>query len=161
MDPHAAITLPFGLSVVDGATLFAGIAAVASMAAVWAATTVRDPMQGRIRALQAQRELLKSGLVTSRRRTSEIKQSDALDFLRGFLSKLKVLQNDNSKQIQDKLARAGFRTKDAVVAYQSARLIGPFLFGAVAVLLIYGNIVMAGSGLFQKMGASLGAVVLA
>ncbi len=161
MDAHSQIILPYGLSVADAATMLAGIAAVASMVAVWAATTVRDPMQGRIRALQAQRELLKSGLVTSRRRTSQIKQTDAFDFMRNLLSKLKVLQNDSSKQIQEKLARAGFRTKDAVVAYQSARLVGPFIFGALALLLIYGDMVLVGSGLFQKLIAAIGAVVLA
>ncbi len=161
MDAHSAIILPYGLSVADAATMLAGIAAAASMVAVWAATTVRDPMQGRIRALQAQREILKSGLVTSRRRTSQIKSADAYDFMRNLLSKLKVLQNDSSKQIQEKLARGGFRTKDAVVAYQSARLIGPFIFGALALLLIYGDMVLVGSGLFQKMGAAIGAVVFA
>lgn len=161
MDAHSPVILPFGLSVLDAATLLAGLAAVASMVAVWAATSVRDPMQGRIRALQAQRELLKSGLVTSRRRASQIKQSDAFDFMRDLLSKMKVLQNDTSKQLQDKLARAGLRTKDAIVVYQSARLIGPFLFGAVAMLLIYGNLVMVGSGIFQKMGVALGSVIFA
>ena len=41
----------FGLQPVDVATLLAAFAAMAMMLAVWAATTVRDPMRARVKAL--------------------------------------------------------------------------------------------------------------
>jgi tight adherence protein C len=142
----AAQTLPFdlplGLTPVDAATLLAAIATVAAMLAVWAATTVRDPMRGRIKALQAQREVLKSGLVTARRRQKEKKSAAATDVMRSTLFKLKVLQTDQVRSIQEKLAQAGWRTKDAVVKYQFSRLIAPFVFGAIAVILIYGDMIL-------------------
>jgi tight adherence protein C len=158
----AAQTLPFdlplGLSPVDAATLLAAIATVAAMVAVWAATTVRDPMRGRIKALQAQREVLKSGLVTARRRQSEKKSAATTDAMRSTLSKLKVLQSDQVRTIQEKLAQAGWRTKDAVVKYQFSRLIAPFVFGAIAVTLIYGDMILANKSPMVKALAAMGMV---
>jgi tight adherence protein C len=150
--------LPFGLTPIDAATLLAAVATVTAMIAVWAATTVRDPMRGRIKALQAQREVLKSGLVTARRRQNNKKSTATTDVMRSTLSKLKVLQSDQVRTIQDKLAQAGWRTKDAVVKYQFSRLIAPFVSGAIAVFLIYGDIILADKTPAVKALAAMGMV---
>ncbi len=150
--------IPFGLAAADAATLLAAVATVAAMLAVWAATTVRDPMRGRIRALQAQREVLKSGLVTARRRQSTKKSAAATDAMRTTLSRLKVLQTDQVRGIQDKLAQAGWRSKDAIVKYQFARLIAPFVFGVLAVILIYGDFILANKSPAVKALAAMGMV---
>jgi tight adherence protein C len=138
--------------------MLAAVATVAAMLAIWAATTVRDPMRGRIKALQAQREVLKSGLVTARRRQGNKKSAAATDAMRSTLSKLKVLQTDQVRSIQDKLAQAGWRTKDAVVKYQFARLIAPFVFGALAIVLIYGDFILVGKSPSIKALVAMGMV---
>lgn len=150
--------LPLGLTPVDAATLLAAVATVAAMLAVWAATTVRDPMRGRIKALQAQREVLKSGLVTARRRQNTKKSAASTDAMRSTLTKLKVLQTDQVRGIQDKLAQAGWRSKDAVVKYQFARLIAPFVFGALAIILIYGEMILVGKSPSIKGLVAMGMV---
>jgi tight adherence protein C len=150
--------IPLGLTPVDAATLLAAIATVAAMLAIWAATTVRDPMRGRIKALQAQREVLKSGLITARRRQNNKKSAATTDAMRSTLSKLKVLQTDQVRTIQDKLAQAGWRSKDAVVKYQFSRLIAPFVFGAIAIILIYSDMILVGKSPSIKALVAMGMV---
>jgi tight adherence protein C len=150
--------IPFGLTPADAATLLAAVATVAAMLAVWAATTVRDPMRGRIKALQAQREVLKSGLITARRRQTAKPSAAATDAMRQMLSRLKVLQSEQVRGIQDKLAQAGWRSKDAIVKYQFARLIAPFVFGILAVILIYGDFILVGKSPGVKGLVAMGIV---
>ena len=150
--------MPFGLSMLDVATLLVAVATLAAFAAVWMATTVRDPMKARIKALQAQREVLKSGLTTVRRRKREDAGKNATNAMRDVLGKMKALSGDEMKGIQDKLAQAGFRTKDAVVKYQFARLIAPFAFGVIAVALIYSGLLLGKSSAAIKGLAAMGAV---
>jgi tight adherence protein C len=148
----ATMDMPFGLTPIDAVTLLAGVVVVAILVAIWAATTVRDPMRGRVKALQAQRDELKTGLTTSRKRITSVKQNDNVDRMRSILTKLKVLQAEQSNAASEKLLMAGWRAKDAVVAFQFARLVGPIIFGGIAAFLIYGmGLGAAKSGNFKAM----------
>jgi len=107
------------------------------MVAVWAATTVRDPMRGRVKALQERREQLKAGISASRRRTSVAARTEATDFMRDILKKLSVLQDEQTQAAAAKLAQAGIRSKDAVVALLFARLVMPIFIGGGMLLAVY------------------------
>ena len=52
-----------GFDVIVVGTLLAAVAALAVMAAIYAAVTVKDPMAKRVKALGARREELKAGIV--------------------------------------------------------------------------------------------------
>ncbi len=161
--PHpvdfSKMELPFGLTPIDGITLVAAIGVIAIMVAIWAATTVRDPMRGRVKALQAQRDELKTGLTSSRRRITSKKSNESVDQVRSLLNRMQVLQAEQSKAISEKLMQAGWRSKDAVVGYQFARLVGPFVFGALAAFIIYGLHVMANKSDMNKALVCVGAIV--
>jgi len=129
--------LIFGLRPVDVATMLAALAAMAVMVAVWAATTVRDPMRGRVKALQERREQLKAGITASRRRSSVAAKAEATDFMREVLKKLSVLQDEQMREAQTKLAQAGIRSKDAIVMLLFARLVCPIFIGGGMVLAVY------------------------
>src|SRR3546814_14621105 len=58
--------------------------------------------------------------------------------MRTVLGKLQVLQEEQIKDVQQKLAQAGIRSKDLAVAVIFGRLILPILPGGLAVFLIYG-----------------------
>ncbi len=133
----STIDLPFGLTPVDALTIVAAVGVFAIFILIWAATTVRDPMRGRVKALQAQREELRHGLTASKKRISSVKSSEGVDAMRGILNKLQVLQAEQMKVASTKLMRAGWRSRDAVVTFQFARLVSPVLFGVIAVVLIY------------------------
>ena len=136
MDTIEPMTI-FGLSPVDIATLLAALATMAVMLAVWAATTVRDPMRGRVKALQERREQLKAGITTSRKRGSVVAKAEATDVMRSILKKLAVLQDEQTQAAATKLAQAGIRSKDAIVALLFARLVMPLFLGGGMLLAVY------------------------
>lgn len=157
MNP-ASPTLPFGLEPLDLATLLAGVAVFMVIIAIWAATTIRDPMRERIKALQERREQLRAGISAPRRRSSLINKADATAQMGNILTRLKVLQDEQSKLAAERLSQAGWRTKEAVIIYQFSRLVAPLLGGALGLFLLFGVGIMADSSTNTKMMMLIGSV---
>jgi tight adherence protein C len=129
-----------GIDLLWVGSLLAAVAAVAVMLAIYAAVTVRDPMQKRVKALNDRREQLKSGIITStaRKRASIVRKNETTDRLNSLLSSLKVLQDSQVKGIEQKLAQGGIRKKEWAVAVVFARMVLPIVLGGTAAFLIYG-----------------------
>ena len=129
---------PFGIDLLTAATFMSAVAVFALLVAIYAASTARDPMAKRVKALNERREQLKAGIVTSTRRRAKITRSNqTTDWMRGFLSSLKVLQDSQLKTAQTKLLQAGIRSKDAAVAVIFARLVLPIVIGGIAIVAVY------------------------
>ena len=128
-----------GFDVILVGTLLVGVATAAVMMAIYAAITVRDPMAKRVKALNARREQLKAGIVTStsKKRVSLVRKSDATDRMKETLSTLKVLQDSQLKFIQQKLAQAGIRKKELAFAVLFLRMVLPIVLGAIMALVIF------------------------
>ncbi|AUX69233.1 pilus assembly protein TadC [Porphyrobacter sp. HT-58-2] len=128
-----------GFDVILVGTFLAALAAMAVMLAIYAAVTIRDPMAKRVRALEARREQLKAGIVTSasKKRNSLVRRTDTTDKVKSSLDKLNVLQESQIKAIQQKLAHAGYRNKELAVFIIGARAILPIVIGGMMGLLIY------------------------
>ncbi len=126
-----------GMKPADIATIAAGCASLAMMAAVWAVTTVRDPMRGRVKALQERREQLKAGITSSRKRSSVAAKAEAANVMRDILTKMRVMQGEQTQAAAVRLAQAGIRSKDAVVVLMFARLASPILLGGGLMIGIY------------------------
>ncbi|HEX7750823.1 MAG TPA: type II secretion system F family protein [Novosphingobium sp.] len=127
-----------GFDVIMVGTLLAAVAAFATMLAIYAAVTVRDPMAKRVKSLNQRREALKAGIVTTaRKRQSVIRRNDTTDKLGEILGSLKVLQESQLKEIEQKLAQAGIRNKEWAVAVVFARMVAPIVLGLTAVAVIY------------------------
>jgi tight adherence protein C len=159
--PHPSTTL-FGLTAADVGTLMAALATFAVLVALYAASTVRDPMAKRVKALNERREQLKAGIAasTSRRRTKITHQNDTTDRMRTFLQSLKVLQDDQLKQAQVKLAQAGIRSKDLAVAVIFGRMVLPIVFGLSAAIAIYVLDMFPTWGPMMRFGGFAGALLL-
>ena len=157
MNP-ASPTLPFGLEPLDLATILAGVAVFMVIIAIWAATTIRDPMRERIKALQERREQLRAGISAPRRRSSLISKADATAQMGNILNRLKVLQDEQSKLAAERLSQAGWRTKEALIVYQFSRLISPLLGGALGLFLLYGVGIMEDSSTNTKLMMLIGSV---
>lgn len=127
-----------GISTVDLLSAAAGLVAVVTMFAVYSAALVKNPMKGRVKDLQDRREALKAGLVTTKKRSSPVKKIDSVSGLRAIANKFKLLQNEQTKKVSAALMQAGYRSNDAVVIYQVARLTMPLLMGLIGVILFYG-----------------------
>nr|WP_299850609.1 type II secretion system F family protein [Sphingomonas bacterium] len=139
MNPTHGPTI-LGVDVLWVATLLSGVAAFAVLLAIYAVTTVRDPMTKRVKALNERREQLKAGITAStKRRAKLVKQNQTTDRIRSLLSNLKVLQDSQVKAAQIKLMQAGIRSKEWAVAVIFGRLVLPIVFGGLMVYLVYGT----------------------
>ena len=135
--PAAGPTL-LGFDVIWIATMLSAVATFAVLIAIYAATTVRDPMARRVKALNDRREQLKAGIVASTNKLKKLtNRNEAADRVRSILSSLKMLQDDQLKKTQLKLMQAGIRTKDLAFFIIFARFILPLVLGTLAVILIY------------------------
>ena len=129
-----------GFDVVLVGSILAGVAAMAVMFAIYTALTIKDPMAKRVKALEGRREELKLGLVTAsaKKRQSLVRNSSTTDKVRDTLGNMKVLQQSQVEDMQQKLAWAGFRNKEVAVVLIALRMILPVILGTVAAVLLYG-----------------------
>ncbi len=128
-----------GFHVYTVATMLSAVAVLALLFALYMATTVRDPMARRVKALNERREQLKAGITASRgkRRASLSATNVNTDRMRSLLNKLKVLQDSQLQQAQTALLQAGIRSKDAAVAVIFFRMVMPIVIGGVVILGVY------------------------
>jgi tight adherence protein C len=161
MQPTHGPTL-LGVDVVMVATFLAGVATFAVILAIYAATTVKDPMAKRVRALNERREQLKAGIVasTSRRRKSITNKNEVADKVRSFLGSLKMLQDEQVDKAQRKLMQAGIRSKDLAVVVIFARLVIPIVLGSIAIVLVYVIDFWPLWGVFKRYGFVAGTLIL-
>ena len=160
--PPAGPTL-LGIDLILVATLLSAVATFAVLVAIYAGTTVRDPMAKRVKALNDRREQLKAGIVasTNKRRKSITNQNEMADKVRGILSSLKVLQTDQVLKAQQKLLQAGIRSKDYAFVVIFARLVLPVVFGIAIITAVYGFGWLSDWTPLKRYGIVAGTLILA
>src|SRR5881394_4207878 len=135
--PPSGPTL-LGFNVIYIATMLSAVATFAVIIAIYAATTVKDPMARRVKALNERREQLKAGIVASTNKRKKLtNRNEAADRLRSILGNFKMLQDDQIQKTQLRLMQAGIRTKDLAFFIIFARFILPAVIGVAAVLALY------------------------
>lgn len=151
-----------GFDVIAVGTILVGIAALAAMLAVYAAITVRDPMAKRVKALNERREELKAGIITAKtkKRQSLLRKTETTDKIKGTLEGMKVLQESQLLQAQQKLAQAGFRNKEWAVAVIFSRMVLPIVLGLLVLIVVYWMNFFPEWGSFKRFCAFAGAVIL-
>ncbi|MBU1606483.1 MAG: type II secretion system F family protein [Alphaproteobacteria bacterium] len=138
MNTPAGPTL-LGFDVIMVGSILAGIAAFAVIFAIYTAVTIRDPMARRVKALNERRDELKAGIVTNnaKKRQKLVRNSDTTDKVKDTLDSMKVLQQSQIEDIQQKLAHAGFRNKELAVLIIGLRLALPLILGGLVFLYVY------------------------
>ncbi len=128
-----------GFDVILVGSILVGIAATAMVFAIYTAVTIRDPMGKRVKALEGRREELKSGLVSSsvKKRQSLVRRTNTTEKVKDTLGSMKVLQQSQLEDIQQKLAHAGYRNKELAVVIVGLRAVLPVVLGLVVFLFIY------------------------
>jgi len=120
------------------ATMMMGMALMALIVALYAATTVRNPMAKRVKALNERREQLKAGITASTRKRAKLTRTNkATEQMRSLLGGLKVLQDKQLKEAQAKLMQAGIRSKDAAITVIFARMVLPIVIGGTFIFGVY------------------------
>ena len=118
-------------------------------------------MAKRVKSLNERREQLKAGITasTTKKRASLVKKNETTDKMRGVLQSMKVLQDEQLSEAQQKLAQAGIRSKDLAYAIIFSRLVMPIILGGGAALAIYGFGYLAGWEEYKKFGVFAGATI--
>lgn len=152
-----------GIDVLWVATILCAVAAFAVLLAIYAATTVRDPMAKRVKSLNERREQLKAGITasTSKRRAKLVQKSETTDRIRSLLSSMKVLQESQVKVAQTKLLQAGIRRKEFAVAVIFGRLVLPIVLGGPMLYFVYGTSMFADWSPMKAYGLVAGTFILA
>lgn len=150
-----------GVDVIWVATILSAVATFAVMLALYAALTVRDPMAKRVKSLNDRREQLKAGITAStKRRAKLVQRNETTDRIRSLLQSMKVLQDDQVKVAQIKLAQAGIRSKEWAVAVIFGRLVTPIVLGLLVGWYTYGTEELAHWTPFKRYMLVAGTLVL-
>jgi tight adherence protein C len=125
--------LPFGLDLQGAFTILAALSAFGCVLFVWSALLAADPLGQRAQRLRQRRDELKAGWVAPRRHS--LRQVTAMTTMRSMMRKLDLLRNKTAENVTLRLARAGWRGKDALVVFMVLKILLPFAFGATAFVL--------------------------
>lgn len=148
--------IPKGFTGLDGLMVMAGAAAFITVIAVWNALMVRDPMGGRIKSLFNHQQKLRDGLLTPA--GNRYRQVDTVGLMRRLIDRFNLMRGGQAAKIADRLAGAGWRSKDALVIYLFLKVFLPFGAGGVASLFVYGFGVFDGPPMI-KLLIAMAAVV--
>jgi len=103
---------------------------------VWRSLLEPKPEASRLKDLKSRREALREGLLASTgTNKKEVKQS-SIGAMRKLVDRLDLMRGDVARETAGKLARAGMRTKDAMVAFMFFKIALPFLCGALGLVTI-------------------------
>jgi tight adherence protein C len=148
--------IPDGWTIDDLIVVSAALSVAISAIAVWQALVVRDDLTPRLKALAERRTALKADMLAGTPRTRR-KPSETM--MHSVVSKLNLLRSQEAEKARLALARAGIRSKDAVVTYLFCKVVLPFVLGAVAMVTIEWLQLIQISEPY-RMPAALGAVIL-
>ena len=151
-----------GVDVILVGSMLAGVAAMAVLFAVYTAVTIKDPMAKRVKALNDRREELKAGIVTAtaKKRKGLVRKTDATERVKDTLGNMKVLQQSQIEDVQQKLAHAGFRNKELAVYIIGLRLVLPIVLGLAGFVAIFLLDMFPEWGAMKRNGAMIALVGL-
>jgi tight adherence protein C len=146
--------LPAGVSPETAIALATGFGTFATIVSIARAFVPHDPMRARIKAHAKRRSQLRTELIATPRRDRQ----RHVGMLRNLVDRLKLTQGEESRNSADKLAQAGWRSRDALVVFLSLRLILPLMLGITAWVLIE-TLAPTMSLTYQLLGTVIGAVL--
>lgn len=131
--------LPGGLSVEAAITVLAALAAFVVVTVVWQALLATDPMAARARRLGQRRDELRHVRDSARRNVS--RRQRATTVMRMIAERFNLLRHRTTARTTERLACAGWRSRDATVTFLVVKLCAPFAVGGVA--LFYSHVLQA------------------
>ncbi|MFM2130333.1 MAG: hypothetical protein RL477_1879 [Pseudomonadota bacterium] len=138
----------------------AAVAAFISVIALWQALRIRDPLVRRARSVVVrERELRSAALLEARPNAARAALPTSQALMRQVVARLRLLQGNKTQDYRDRLATAGLRTREALIAFLFFKLVLPLVFG-VAALVLLGGFNLYGLSPMGQVVASLAAVVV-
>jgi tight adherence protein C len=125
-----------GIASDDAFALMAAVAASITVWAVWNTLVERDPMVARVQRLRRRREELRAGIEAPKR--NQHQKVRAMGFMQTVVRRFNLLKNKTTGDLVELLARAGWRSRDALVVFAFMKLCLPLACGAGALALFGG-----------------------
>jgi tight adherence protein C len=128
--------LPFGLNPEHLLMVMSAGMAFLTVVAVWFGLLERNPMERRVKMVTLRREELRGQALAdgqSRRR----RKDEGMSVVRQLVKSLRLLQSQQEAKLQERLAPAGMRSRDAMMVFVLCKLVMPILFGVAAFVLVY------------------------
>ena len=123
--------LPAGLRLEDIIALTAGLAVVATVFAMWHAFHGNSSLNRRLAQIADKKEVMRQAAVASRRQRQRLTPASVM---RDLVMKMDLLRSQHATGARMMLARAGLRTRDAMIRYLFARLALPIVFCAAVAI---------------------------
>ncbi|MGH7039845.1 MAG: type II secretion system F family protein [Stellaceae bacterium] len=127
--------LPAGISPSDTIAALAALAVFVTLLAIWQTLRGRSPFERRLDEIIHRRQKLRE---TALARRTRARRPTAVGVMQMAVTRLNLLRSEHAGETRLMLARAGFRSRDAMVYYLFARISLPFIGGALA--LTYGSV---------------------
>jgi tight adherence protein C len=141
----------------DGPVWAASFAAFTAVLAVWLALRQKNPVSKRAVSVAARQQELRTALLATPSRRSDRERNQA--FMAQVLARLRLLQGNKAQAIRDKLAQAGFRSREALITFLFSKLLLPVVF-AVAAIIVLEVLRLYPMGPMGRVIAGFGAVIL-
>ena len=116
-------------------SLLCGAGAFAVIVLIWSALVENDPLPDRLKSVSERRSELSAQ--EREKKTTRRENMVSAGFVRTLVQKLKLEHGKQTFEIRMKLARAGYRSRDAVMNYLLARIAAPIAVGFLAFLWIF------------------------
>ncbi|WP_373086977.1 type II secretion system F family protein [Sneathiella sp.] len=129
--------LPDWLRSADILAMIAGGATLAVILMMWNAFLVKDALPGRIKNLEKRRTHLKTTLANETKQRSKLIVRE--NIMHQVVKKLQLMRGERARIMAAKLAKGGWRSKDALVAYLFAKISVPLVSGILALLYLLGT----------------------
>ncbi|MFA4995255.1 MAG: type II secretion system F family protein [Bdellovibrionales bacterium] len=113
-----------------------GLGAFAVVVLIWMALVEGDPLTSRLKSISEHRDEL-SDDEQKKKKTSRRETLVGKSAIKELVQKLKLEQGKQSNEIRLKLARAGFRSREAVLVYLLMRLVSPIAIGFMAFSILF------------------------
>ncbi len=133
-DFQLADWLPAGITPDDAIAALAALAALVMFFAMWQALRGQSPVERRFREIVERKETLRQKAIARR---AHPQRSRSAGWMREAVVRLNLLRSRHAAEARGMLARAGFRSQEAMIGYLFARVSLPSLFGLAMMLNTY------------------------
>ena len=106
--------LPAGVSLDQAITVFAGLATLATVLAMWQVLRPSNAFERRLEDVMQRKETLRQGALAAARRGRQ--RMTAVGVMRETETRLNLLRSKHATEARNALAQAGIRSRDAMVA---------------------------------------------
>lgn len=123
--------LPFGLGLNDVIALMAGLAVFATFFAIWQGLRADTSFERRLTQIADKKQAMRLAALSTRRQRVQMTPASMIHEL---VTRLNLMRSHHGTEARMMLARAGMRSRDAMVRYLFARLTLPLAFAVAALI---------------------------